>query len=369
MNILFCCEGFIVDGVTSYNLYMSSALQSIGHNVAVVGRWGGFKGFQKRHMEHGVTVLQDYSLTVSNSRLIQKGVDFNPDIIVTDSRRAFPFSQKLRELTDAKVVTIFHDPPQPARKGKRGIRSLIHGSDLWLTSEKPILETLNTIETDLPRHFLQRPITNMVTPTPLDPDSFFSVLCLGRLSRWKSPGIRYLVNNCHILRKEMPLLKLYVVGGGRRIVSFKLAAARTNRKIGENVVHILGTKIDPNPCFEKATVVCAGATSAIEAILSNRPVIAFSGVWMGPVTENNLEYGAQTHFGERDGDVYTAMNPKLIYLNDQPQILSESLIEMYKNWNHTQMCERAKTLKERLFSRFDSKEIGKDFTQLVSTLG
>lgn len=368
MNILFCCEGFIVDGVTSYNLYMSSALQSIGHNVAVLGRWGGLKGFQKRHEQHGVTVLQDISLTVSSSRLLKKGASFKPDIIITDSRRGYPLSQKLRQFTGAKVVTIFHDPPQHDRKGQRGIQSLIDGSDLWLTSEKPILDALKEIETDVPKHLLQRPITNMVYPSPLGNKDPFSVLCLGRLSRWKSPGIKHLVDNAHFLQKIIPSLQLTIVGGGPKLLPFKLAASRANNRIGKKVVHILGTKTDPNPWFKKATVVCAGATSAIEAILSNRPVIAFSGVWMGPVTDENLEYGTRTHFGERDGEMYTSMNPNLIYLNEHPYMLQESLVRMYSDWNQDTMNKRVESLRNRLFSSFDSKGIAGKFTELIEGL-
>ena len=366
MNILFCCEGFIVDGVTSYNLYMSSALQSVGHTVAVLGRWGGFKGFQKRHKQHGVTVLQDLSPTVSSSRLLKMGVRFKPDLIITDSRRAFPLSQKLKKLTSAKVVTVFHDPPQKERKGARSIGSLIQGSDYWLTSEKPILEELEKIQTDLPKHFLQRPITNMVNPAPLGGSDPFSVLCLGRLSRWKSPGMKYLVDHADRLLEQIPSLQLNIVGGGGKLIQFRLAARRTNRRIGRKVVNILGTQVDPNPWYNQATVVCAGATSAIEAILSNRPVIAFSGVWMGPVTEDNLEYGAKTHFGERDGKIYTAMNPNLIYLEDQPQMLMDSLIDLYTHWDEACMQNRVTSLRKRLFSRFDSQKIANNFTRLIA---
>ena len=347
---------------------MSAALESIGHNVAVLGRWGGFKGFQQRHLHHGVKVLQDYCLTVSSSRLLKMGVEFKPDIIVTDSRRAYPLSQKLKELTGANIATVFHDPPQHDRKGARGVASLIQGSDIWLTSEKPILDELCKIETGFPAHFLQRPITNMVNPTPLKVKDPFSILCLGRLSQWKSPGIRYLVDNADRLYKKIPSLQLYVIGGGPKLINFKLAAYKTNRRIGKKVVHILGTKINPNPWFEKATVVCAGATSAIEAILSNRIVIAFSGVWMGPVTEKNLEYGTKTHFGERDGEIYTAMNPKLIYLKEHPRILAQSIEDMYTNWNNEMMKNRVKSLRNQLYSRFDSKEIAHQFTSIIETI-
>ena len=41
MKILFCCEGFLVDGVASFNLYLSSALAEAGHEVAIAGRSAG----------------------------------------------------------------------------------------------------------------------------------------------------------------------------------------------------------------------------------------------------------------------------------------------------------------------------------------
>jgi len=368
MRILFCCEGFIIDGVTSFNLYLSSALAGIGYDVAVIGRWGGLKGFQQRHRQHGVKVLQTFSVTVSNRRLLKMGAGFKPDIIITDSRRSYPFALKLKELTGARVITVFHDPPQHERVGTRSIVSLIDGSDLWISSEKPILDELQKIENRPPCHFIQRPITSMVHPTPLKNHPPFRVLCLGRLSRWKSPGIRYLVDHGEELKKLIPGLELHVVGGGLKLVEFLLAAARVNRRIGRKTVHVWGTRVDPTPFFEQATVVCAGATSAIEAILSKRPVIAFSGVWMGPVTEENLEYGAKTHFGERDGEVYTKMNKQLIYLSKQPNVLADALVEMYNQWDHDVMKRRAEALCDTLYDRFDSHRIGTQFTELIRSL-
>jgi len=365
MNILFCCEGFIIDGVTSFNLYLSSAVSGIDHTVAVIGRWGGLKGFQQRHRQHGVKVLQSLSPTVSNRRLLKMGVGFKPDIIITDSRRSYPFALKLKQLTGAAVVTVFHDPPQYERTGIRSITSLIKGSDLWISSEKPILDELQKIENGPPSYFVQRPITSMVHPTPLVDHPPFRVLCLGRLSKWKSPGIRYLVDHADELKKHIPGLELHVVGGGLKLIEFLFAATRVNRRIGQKTVHIWGTRVDPTPFFKQATVVCAGATSAIEAILSNRPVIAFSGVWMGPVTEENLEYGAKTHFGERDGEVYTAMNKQLIYLSEQPNVLADALVEMYKQWDNNVMKRRAEALCDTLYERFDSNRIGTQFTELI----
>ena len=365
MNILFCCEGFIVDGVTSYNLYMSAALQRAGHTVAVVGRWGGLKGFQKRHRTHGVTVLERFSLTVASKGLLRDAVEFRPDIIITDSRRSFPFAQQIKRHTGAQLVTVFHDPPQLTRKGNRGIEAIIAASDFWLTSEKPIHDALEQLHTGIPTLLLQRPITAMVEATPLVPKDPFRVLCLGRLSGWKSPAIKYLVRNAPQLCEAIPGLEIYVVGGGRRIVNFKLAALWANLQIKRRAVHILGTRVDPNPWFNKATIVCAGATSAIEAILSNRPVVAVSGVWMGPVTTQNVQYGLDSHFAERDGEVYTKINPELIYLQDRPEIIGDSLVELYNNWNHEKMVNQANELQQFLSEKFDSMSIAQRFSAFV----
>ena len=193
MNIVFCNEGFMIDGVASYNLYLSAALQQAGHRVAVLGRWMGRKGFQRRHRDLGVRVIQIPSLTADNSWLVKQAKKHDPDIIITDARRSFPLSQRIRRATGAKVVTVFHDPPQYDKTGDRGIPHLLKGSDAWVTSEKKIYAELQKIGNDIPMHWIQRPLTGVIRPTPIPPRDPFKVLCLARLSRWKSPGLRVIV--------------------------------------------------------------------------------------------------------------------------------------------------------------------------------
>ena len=359
MNILFCSEGFIIDGVASYNLYLSAALQQAGHQVAIVGRWAGFKGFQERHRQAGVKVIQCASITIDNTWFVKQALAFKPDVIITDSRRSFPLAQRVTEATGAKVVTVFHDPPQLGRKGERSIENIIASSHVWVTSEKPIYHELKKINVDLPVHWIQRPITAMCRPTPLLPQDRFHIVCLGRLSRWKSPGLRAIVEKAADLKQVIPSLMITVVGGGRRQISFWIDAMKANIRMKERFVRIVGTKANPQPYLEQATVVCAGATAAIEAILSERPVVALSGFWMGEVTPANLEQGVATHFAERAGE---------FHMRDNPYVVIDELIDLYRRWDDGKMAEQTNKLRRQLSQDFDSELIAESFERILAAI-
>ena len=359
MNILFCSEGFIIDGVASYNLYLAAALAQAGHTVAIVGRWAGFKGFQKRHRASSVKVIQNISVTVDNARLIQRAKQFQPDILITDSRRSFPFAMRIKAQTGVKVITIFHDPPQFERKGNRSIDSITAGSDVWVTAEKAIHKELTVIETEVPRHWIQRPVTGMIQPRPLPAKDPFNVLCLGRLSRWKSPGLRTIVDRALELKRTIPSLTITIVGGGRRQANFFLSAMKANMKAREYFVRIVGTQTDPQPWIQQASVVCAGATAAVEAILSERPTLAFSGFWLGSITPDNLERGIATHFGERTGD---------FYVREDPDVVIKGLIDLYHRWNQEEMRGRVKALRRQLAPAFDSQTVSERFQTVFDYL-
>ncbi|MDY6880083.1 MAG: glycosyltransferase family 4 protein [Desulfatiglans sp.] len=359
MNILFCTEGFIIDGVASYNLYLSAALKQAGHEVSVVGRWIGKKGFQERHKRFGVDVIQCPSPTVENRWLVRQAEKRGPDIIITDSRRAFPLSQRIKERTEAKVVTVFHDPPQHDREGERSLEAIMTGSDAWVTAERPILEELQAIRPGFPVCFFQRPITGVIEKSPLPPKDPFRVLCLGRLSRWKSPGFKNLIERAVELKEEIPSLEMTFVGGGGQFLSFWHRAKRENRRFGKAFVRVVGPQRDPQPWIKESTIVCAGATSAVEAILSNRPVLAFSGFWIGLITEDNLDYSVSTHFGERQGTYL---------VRDRPEMVPEGLKDVYHEWHDERMGLQVDGLGKRLAVDFDSQTVARQFYALFEQL-
>jgi len=359
MRILFCSEGFIVDGVASYNLYLADALLRSGHQVAIAGRWGGLLGFQKRHRLSGATVIQRLAIAVDSRMLVKRGSEFEPDILITDARRAFPLACNIRHRTGAKTITVFHDPPQLDRKGNRSPKALSDGSDAWVSPERPIYDTLLDLGPDLPVHWIQRPITGMIQPEPLPSKDPFKILCLGRLSRWKSPGLRHIVENAWELKRSIPSLHIDVVGGGRRRWGFWASAQKANIRAGKRFVRILGTQTDPRPWIRNATVVCAGATAAAEAILNCRPVLAFSGFWFGPVTQDNMDRGVSTHFGERAGE---------FYVRDDPDVVLRGILSIYEGWNQEKMQQQVRELSRRLSPVFDYRMVSEAFQRIFDDL-
>ena len=359
MNILFCNEGYIIDGVASYNLYLSASLHRAGNNVSIVGKWTGRKGFQNRHNKWGVKVLQCPSFTTVNPWLLHKAKKAMPDVIITDARRSFPLSQRIKEKTGAKVVTVFHDPPKYDKRHGRSLNSLIKGSSAWVTAERPIYEELKKITKDLPIYWFQRPISGLINSTRLPPREPFRILYLGRLSGWKSWGVKVIIDNAVKLKKAIPSLEITVVGGGGRYLNTWWTAKKANARVGNAFVHVVGTQTDPQPWMEQATMVFAGATSAIEVILSNRPVFVLSGFWMGLITKKNIDSGISCHFGDRQGPYC---------MKCESDVICNAIIDFYNKWDEALMEKHVNVLRERLSPDFNSETIAGQFNSLLENL-
>ncbi|MFP4482253.1 MAG: glycosyltransferase [Thermovirgaceae bacterium] len=359
MKILFCSEGFLIDGVASFNLYLSGALREAGHEVAVAGRWAGFKSFKDRHRQKGVGIIESIGLSPSGGGLPQKAAAFGPDIIISDSRRAFPLAMAVKERSGARLVTVFHDPVRDDNRRNRSLETIVASSDAWITAEEPIFEQMKALKPPFPARLIRRPITSMMETSPLPDRDPFRVLCLGRLSGYKAPGFRALLDNALPLKEIIPSLEITFIGGGDRLPLFKLTGMKANMRSGETFVRVLGTRPDPNPWIGWSTAVCAGATSAAEAALSNRPVLAFSGYWMGPLLPDSVSRAIDCHFGERDG---------AFLMRDRPDAAVSGLKKLYETWEPAQIRHQVNETRMLLSQAFDSKKIVRDFLDLFKSL-
>lgn len=359
MKILFCSEGFLIDGVASFNLYLSAALREAGHEVAVAGRWAGFKSFKDRHRQKGVEIIDGLALTPSGGGLPQKAAAFGPDIIVSDARRAFPLAMEVKERSGARLVTVFHDAVRDDSRRNRSLDTIMATSDAWITSEEPILQQMKALKPSFPVRLIRRPITSMVETTPLPDRDPFRVLCLGRLSGYKAPGFRALLDNALSLKEAIPSMEMTFVGGGDRLPLFRLKAMKANRKAGETFVRVVGMQPDPNPWIRWSTAVCAGATSAAEAALGNRPVLAFSGYWMGPLLPDNARQAIECHFGERDGP---------FLMKNRPGEAVSGLRKLYESWEPDQTHRQVAQTRRVLAEHFDSTKIVREFLDLFASL-
>ena len=199
MRILFCSDALVIDGVTSYILNVGSALVQAGHEVAVLGRWAG-KGFQRRYREDGMGVFTCPSPTVANLWFDLKARAFSPDVIMSDARRSFPLAVRLKRITGARSVTYFLDPLEKTDRPGRDLASLIEGSDAWVYAEETIHQSLLQAAPDFPIFFLPRPLDTGIESSKLPPRTPFHILCFGRLSRYKTPGMLHILENMGKIR-------------------------------------------------------------------------------------------------------------------------------------------------------------------------
>ena len=358
MKVLFCSDAMVVDGVTSFVFHLSTALKEGGHRVAVLGRWAG-RGFQSRLRKCGVKVISMPSPTIGNFWFDRRAGEFSPDVLVTDSRRSFPLAVRLKGITGARVFTFFLDNLEKTDRKGRDVESLVRHSDAWLSAEPPILESLEEIPTPFPKFLFARPLTGLIRPSPMPPRDPFRVLCFGRLSGYKSAGPLALLLKAYDLKKEIPSLEITFVGGGWRAWKFRLLAERINRKAGERFIRVAGTRTDPQPWFDWSTLVCAGSTSAVEAALANRPVLAFSGFWIGHLAPDVMDLALANYFGERGG---------LHYVRERPELVPEGVLKIYREWDDPGMEESTACVRAALEPRFMRDGAAAEFRRIYNSL-
>jgi len=361
MKVLFCSDALVIDGVTSFIFQMAVTLQAGGHQTAVLGRWAG-EGFQSRLRENGVTVFERLSLTVGNDWFDKKAREFAPDILVTDSNRSFSLARRLKKVTGARIFTFFLDPPaETTHKKGRSIPEIARDSDAWFSIENPILEKLRSLNESIPKFLLRRPLEGIIKPTPFsgerDP---FRVLCISRLSGFKSSGPFAIVRDSLRLLEQIPSLEIAFVGGGWRVIKLRLLALTANKKAGRQFINVVGTCNEPQPWYDWATVICAGSTAAAESILSNRPVIAFTYYWLGLVTPQNTDNALGTYFAQKA----TSHN-----VRDNPELISSEIVKLYREWNGSRLRTELEEVQEKVRPFFDSRETAVEFERIFGLVG
>lgn len=360
MNILFCCEGFIIDGVASFNLHMAACFREAGHNVAILGRRLGMWGYQKRHIETGVEVMQYFSPGVVSLRALSMAERFSPDVIITDGRRAFPLALEIHRHLGTPIVTNFLDAPCGKKKPGRTMEEIHDNSAAWVSSEKLQINRIKNMSPSIPVRLMRRAISPRLLPaTPLPGRDPFRVLCIGRLSKFKFSGAAAVVKNARKLMSKIPSIKITVVGGGWRRIIFERDAVLTNVSAGRKVIHIAGYQTDPAPWFATSTIVCGGASCGMEAILSGRPVIAMSGHWFGLVTPENLNDADDTFYAERNGH---------FWMKDKPEVVLDEIINLYEKWEDDTVKKRTDTLRNTLSLEFSPELAVRDWESLFEEI-
>ncbi|MFN3925217.1 MAG: glycosyltransferase [Pseudarthrobacter sp.] len=104
------------------------------------------------------------------------------------------------------------------------------------------------------------------------------------------------------LERQIPGVRLWILGDGTRIADVRRAAEAMNRQLGRQAVVATGARRDVHRFFNLADCVVAVARTAVEAMACARPVvIAGQGGYRGLLTPERIEEYARTNFTAREG--------------------------------------------------------------------
>jgi peptidoglycan/xylan/chitin deacetylase (PgdA/CDA1 family)/glycosyltransferase involved in cell wall biosynthesis len=125
------------------------------------------------------------------------------------------------------------------------------------------------------------------------------VALVGRLSGPRAVVARFVIAEVlPRIRGPFPAVRLLIVGGMRMPEDFAAFVQEANLRLG-GAVRLLGHLTDVSPALSAADVVVGAGRSAIEALASGRPVVAFGETnYLGVASEETAQEARRTNFGD-----------------------------------------------------------------------
>lgn len=171
--------------------------------------------------------------------------------------------------------------------------------DAVIAVEQPIID--RAADLGVPTHKLA------VWPRPVfqrdlgsAPKEGFPILWMNRMSGSKAWSGEVLLAAAPTLAKQMPDVRITLVGGGSKASKLRTLARKANRTIGRRCVTIEGFTSDPLAKMSQAALVIGGGYTALEALYNGRPAIAAGFGYQGPITQQTITDGYDRHFGDRE---------------------------------------------------------------------
>ncbi|NSW54614.1 MAG: glycosyltransferase [Armatimonadetes bacterium] len=129
----------------------------------------------------------------------------------------------------------------------------------------------------------------------------FHVLYCGRMSRRKAAYAQDLLEMLAAVDKQIPGLRLTIVGGGSRQVYMGRTVRAANAGLGREAVRYAGETLDTAPLIASADCVIGAGYVALEALATGRHTIGVGIQGLtGYVTRENLEASIEANFGDHD---------------------------------------------------------------------
>ena len=167
---------------------------------------------------------------------------------------------------------------------------------------------------------------------------------VSRLAWGKTQVVETAIQAVVQLQPEYPI-HLAVVGSGAHTPLVHAAALLANRTAKNEVVNVLGWRLNTLECYQSADLVIGTARVALEALSCGRPVIAAGNAsYVGYLEPNQMERAWASYFGDHRWDQHLTV-PRMVA--DLRHVLK----------NVATFSEQAPILREWVVERFEIKDI------------
>jgi len=198
----------------------------------------------------------------------------------------------------------------------------------------------------------------------------FNILHVSRLSEEASIPIYALINNMEKLLAKKDDVRLIIVGDGTEFQKLKDLANSKNKKLGEEVIHVLGRKTNVNEYIAFSDMMVAISRSALEGMSSEKPVF-LAGPYgiIGKLTEFNINEALASNFtcrNTKDYDENIFIDELVHYLDifddDDKMELKKNIAfakeVMTKNYSVNRMTDDAIAIYEEAYNKINALIFG-----------
>jgi hypothetical protein len=290
MRFIYIDRSCKVNGCTTFVLLLGEALVKRGHEFIYAARGGPLSPqFEQVGAQHLKTLCKPF-----NKWQIDRHLRSHPqDVFLCSGRGQTVTALKLAEAHRRPSICFVQDPLRP-----EDTLEVMMRPNALVTPEAQVYADLLKLGVPAEKATLiPRPIRARELAPP--PVAGFSLLFIGRLSENKWAAPRALVEAVPGIHKEIPELRVSIVGTGAKLKAIAALAGEANRECGSQVIEVVGQTLDPLGWMERANLVVAGGYACMEAVYNGRPAIAAGYGWFGPVERGSVAAAVDCHFGDR----------------------------------------------------------------------
>ncbi|MBR2593134.1 MAG: polysaccharide pyruvyl transferase CsaB [Firmicutes bacterium] len=308
-KILMTLMGLNIGGAETHVVELSKELHKKGYEIIVASNGGVY---EKELMEAGI---KHYNVPMNKRNIFKMKKSYkllkdiiekeNVDIVHSHARipsficgklhkkMGFPFvtsahwvfytGMGLKYLTDwgQKVIAVSDDIKQ-------------YLMDNYKIPERDIFVTINGIDTD---KFSPETDGSKIADELSLKDDELKLVYVSRMDESRALVARQLIEITPDLVKEIPNIKLIIVGGGDVFDDLLKKSQEVNKKLGRDVIVMTGGRTDINELVSVADIFVGVSRAALEAMAAAKPVIiAGNEGYIGIFGKDSLDVAMKTNF-------------------------------------------------------------------------